>query len=194
MGKSSTDSSAKKKRTLLARLRSWLTRRRKGAYFAQNHEDHSQSPKGPYTNSELVDTFSVEEDLDSCCQGLLYKNGSQCFDSSPLLLKEDSSSNSSVAPEYTTSRTVSFGKTTEIRDKRTFDRKNTQGSEQSLESLDSLPVSYREGEDEESLATHRVNNTSDAIMKDHVHFLRVATQPRQVELVWKTKPSRKTQL
>jgi len=189
----SNSTGKKKKRTLFGRVRRWWARRRKGAYVAHHHEEELANQIGPYTNEELVDTFSVEEDLDSCCQGLL-ANGSPLFDSSPLLSKGDgSSSNSTATPELASYATIPVN-VEEIPERgvHNFNRKTTQDSKQaSLESLDSLAGSYVDMDDEESLETPKMANTrspveSDDSLGEHVNFLRVQTQPRPVELVWKT--------
>lgn len=58
----------------------------------------------------------------------------------------------------------------------------------SLESIDSLAESYWDPDDENSFMTPVVNNSShqSAFFDEHVRFLKVQTQPREVEVVWTT--------
>jgi hypothetical protein len=67
-----------------------------------------------------------------------------------------------------------------------FGRSRTKDSFQgSLESIDSLLESCWDPEDDASLATPIVTNVARPIdFYEHVHFLRVQTQPRKVEVVW----------
>ncbi|KAL7579744.1 hypothetical protein ACA910_021886 [Epithemia clementina (nom. ined.)] len=203
---------------LLTRLRHWWKSgtKRKGAYV----EHKEDSPGGHFPSNDIGDTFSVEEDTESCCQVLLKKQDSseQVFDKSPWLSREGSdrsqqfsreghsfsSSTSGIFffkdhfPAHGTSESaddaITPSKPIEIdeNDDYYFDgssrfvRNTTQDSKQaSLESLDSLAWSYLE---DESFATPRMANIGEPqrdALGEHVHFLRVQTQPRQVELVWK---------
>ena len=73
-------------------------------------------------------------------------------------------------------------------------RSRTQESFQgSLESLDSLVESYWDPEDDASQMTPVPTNISRSseFFFEHVRFLKVQTQPRQVEIVWSTSPNAK---
>jgi hypothetical protein len=66
-------------------------------------------------------------------------------------------------------------------------RERTKDSFQgSLESIDSLIESYWDPDDVESTVTPVTGNVANFVdfFSEHVHFLRVQTQPRQVEVVW----------
>jgi hypothetical protein len=68
-------------------------------------------------------------------------------------------------------------------------RRRTKDSFQgSLESIDSLVESYWDPEEDSSLATPIATNRVESMdfLDEHVHFLRVQTQPRSVEVVWAT--------
>jgi hypothetical protein len=70
-----------------------------------------------------------------------------------------------------------------------FTRNRTKDSFQgSLESIDSLAESHWDPEDDSSQVTPIANNVAQPIdyFSEHVDFLRVQTQPRKVEVVWKT--------
>jgi hypothetical protein len=56
----------------------------------------------------------------------------------------------------------------------------------SLESIDSLIESYWDPDDVESTITPITGNVAHPVdfFTEHVHFLRIQTQPRQVEVVW----------
>jgi hypothetical protein len=72
-------------------------------------------------------------------------------------------------------------------------RNRTQESFQgSLESMDSLAESYWDPEDDASHMTPVATNLarSSDFFLEHVRFLKVQTQPRQVEVVWSTPPSK----
>jgi hypothetical protein len=72
-----------------------------------------------------------------------------------------------------------------------FVRNRTQESFQgSLESMDSLAESYWDPDDDASHMTPAAANLarSSEFFFEHVRFLRVQTQPRQVEVVWSTPP------
>jgi hypothetical protein len=63
----------------------------------------------------------------------------------------------------------------------------------SLESLDSLVESYWDPEDDGSMSTPVATNMASAarsmeFFAEHVHFLRVQTKPRKVEIVWSSPP------
>jgi hypothetical protein len=73
-------------------------------------------------------------------------------------------------------------------------RSRTQESFQgSLESIDSLVESYWDPEDDASQMTPVPTNMSRSseFFFEHVRFLKVQTQPRQVEIVWSTPPHAK---
>lgn len=75
-----------------------------------------------------------------------------------------------------------------------FVRSRTQESFQgSLESIDSLVESYWDPEDDASHITPVATNLarSSDFFYEHVRFLRVQTQPRQVEVVWNTPPHKR---
>ena len=187
---------------LFAKLGHWWKRglKRKG-HYVEHQEDHIDSL---FAKNDVGDTFSVEEDLESCCQGLLGKDSPPTFDKSPVLSTDGQSSSSCQSSTTglfpsepgprkvtTPSRSCSALSTPPIKytdEDDNFVRKTTQDSKQaSLESVDSLAWSYHE---EESFATPRVANTGefpsvDSTLGEHVHFLRMQTQPRKVELVWK---------
>jgi hypothetical protein len=70
-----------------------------------------------------------------------------------------------------------------------FQRNRSKNSFQgSLESIDSLAESHWDPEDDTSQETPIVNNTAQPLdfFSEHVGFLRVQTQPRNVEVVWTT--------
>jgi hypothetical protein len=70
-----------------------------------------------------------------------------------------------------------------------FTRNRTKDSFQgSIESIDSLAESHWDPEDDSSQVTPIANNVAQPIdfFSEHVDFLRVQTQPRKVEVVWKT--------
>jgi hypothetical protein len=72
-----------------------------------------------------------------------------------------------------------------------FVRTRTQESFQgSLESMDSLAESYWDPEDDASHITPATATLarSSEFFFEHVRFLKVQTQPRQVEVVWSTPP------
>ena len=208
--KKSNGNKKRKKPGLFVRVRHWWKQgtKRKGDYV-EHKEDFV---RGHVPNSDVGATFSVEEDLESCCQGLLAKGSPHRFDKSPLLLIEEQSVSSCASGTLFVNEPVPNDKE-EIPDSNItnqstpilsreesvpsdvgstnatmFDRRTTQDSNQvSLESLDSLAWSCLE--EEESFATPRMANIGDPPSGDplgeHVHFLRVQTQPRRVELVWK---------
>lgn len=158
--------------------------------MAQHYHDADLAdPNGPYSNNgELIDTFSVEEDMDSSCQGLLTQDSAPLFDSSPLLSNDDESAANSTSTFDLVSFGVTVMETTSA--PKSLERKTTGESKPaSLESLDSIRSHHVD--DEESLETAKVANTagtniSDAMLGEHVNFLKGHTQPRTLEVAWKT--------
>jgi hypothetical protein len=93
---------------------------------------------------------------------------------------------SPVSPNFSMVRVVKQ----QLQDSK-FVRTRTQDSFQgSLESIDSLVESYWDPEDDASHVTPVATNLarSSEFFYEHVRFLRVQTQPRQVEVVWSTPP------
>lgn len=75
-----------------------------------------------------------------------------------------------------------------------FTRNRTKDSFQgSLESIDSLAESYWDPEDDDIsqvVGNASATERSDDFFYEHMHFLKVQTQPRQVEVVWSTPPKK----
>lgn len=187
MEKADSDEKKTRKRSVFHRLRKWCKLRAKRRYLLSHTENREIA--GPYyDDDELVDTFSVEDDLDSCYQCLLdQEEVTTGFDETPLFV--DGPKTTSGDMVETTPEENQEDIWDQMIKRPAVVRKTTQGSNQaSLDSLDSLDGSYAEGDDDDSLLTRKISNTARAIYGDmalgaHVHFLRAQTEPHRVRQV-----------
>ena len=186
MDRIETNQKKTKKRSVISRLRKWCKTRAKRRYLLSHSEDKEIA--GPYyDDNELVETFSIEEDLDSCCQGLLdQEEESTGFDETPLFVEGQETHSGGIGATQEEDQEDLWD---QMIKRPHFARNTTQDSNQaSLESLDSLEGSYGDGDDDDSLLTRKISNTARAVYGDlalgaHVHFLRAQTEPHRVHQV-----------